>query len=256
MRPGPCRWSGNRSPSVRGPRARPSSAGCRPGFAPMLPGGAFEPFPTSGQQQGLRNIVGVLPGRAPAILIGAHYDTEYRPEGLRRGERQRGRDGGPDRARPRPAVGPAGGPPRDPLRPLRRGGGPARLRRPQLPVLRAAGVQGLRSRPPGPDRRHDPARLHRQPRGAVPAGGELEPGSLGAAPSGGRRRSGRRTSSRTRPRTPIIDDHIPFLDQRVPSIDLIDCPTRTRTRTRTRSTSSTQPSSAGSARRSSGSSST
>ncbi len=48
----------------------------------MLPNGAFEPFPSKGPQKGLRNIVGVLPGRAPAILIGAHYDTQYRPEGF------------------------------------------------------------------------------------------------------------------------------------------------------------------------------
>jgi len=42
----------------------------------------FEPFPSTGPQQGLRNIVGVLPGRAPAILIGAHYDSEYHPKGF------------------------------------------------------------------------------------------------------------------------------------------------------------------------------
>jgi glutaminyl-peptide cyclotransferase len=42
----------------------------------------FEPFPSTGPQQGLRNIVGVLPGRAPAILIGAHYDTEWHPKGF------------------------------------------------------------------------------------------------------------------------------------------------------------------------------
>ena len=49
---------------------------------PMLPGGTFEPFPSTGPQRGLRNIVGVLPGRAPAILIGAHYDSEYHPKGF------------------------------------------------------------------------------------------------------------------------------------------------------------------------------
>ncbi len=49
---------------------------------PLLPHGRFEPFPSSGPQQGLRNIVGVLPGRAPAILIGAHYDTEWHPKGF------------------------------------------------------------------------------------------------------------------------------------------------------------------------------
>src|SRR5512144_3409753 len=49
---------------------------------PMLPGGTFEPFPSSGPQQGLRNIVGVVAGRPPAILIGAHYDTEWHPPGF------------------------------------------------------------------------------------------------------------------------------------------------------------------------------
>jgi hypothetical protein len=38
---------------------------------PMLPRGRFESVPG-----GLRNIVGVLPGRRPAIVLGAHYDTE------------------------------------------------------------------------------------------------------------------------------------------------------------------------------------
>jgi hypothetical protein len=36
----------------------------------LLPGGHFEPVPG-----GLRNIVGRLPGRLPAILVVAHYDT-------------------------------------------------------------------------------------------------------------------------------------------------------------------------------------
>jgi Zn-dependent M28 family amino/carboxypeptidase len=49
---------------------------------PLLPGGRFEPFASLGPQQGLRNVVGVLPGRAPAILVGAHYDTQYRPPGF------------------------------------------------------------------------------------------------------------------------------------------------------------------------------
>jgi Iap family predicted aminopeptidase len=49
---------------------------------PMLPNATFEPFASRGPQQGLRNIVGVLPGRPPAILIGAHYDSEYHPKGF------------------------------------------------------------------------------------------------------------------------------------------------------------------------------
>jgi Zn-dependent M28 family amino/carboxypeptidase len=48
----------------------------------MLPNGSFEPFPSSGPQQGLKNTVGVIPGRSPAIVIGAHYDTEYHPKGF------------------------------------------------------------------------------------------------------------------------------------------------------------------------------
>ena len=43
----------------------------------MLPNGAFEPVPG-----GLRNVVGSLPGPGPAILIGAHYDTEAHPPGF------------------------------------------------------------------------------------------------------------------------------------------------------------------------------
>ncbi len=39
-----------------------------------LPGGAFEPVPG-----GLVNVVGALPGREPAILVAAHYDTKDLP---------------------------------------------------------------------------------------------------------------------------------------------------------------------------------
>ncbi|MBA2347855.1 MAG: Zn-dependent exopeptidase M28 [Solirubrobacterales bacterium] len=44
-----------------------------------LPRGRFENVPG---HPGLRNIVGVLPGRRPALVIGAHYDTESHPEGF------------------------------------------------------------------------------------------------------------------------------------------------------------------------------
>jgi glutaminyl-peptide cyclotransferase len=46
---------------------------------PMLPRGRFEPIPG---HPGLRNIVGTLPGRGPALVIGAHYDSEYHPKGF------------------------------------------------------------------------------------------------------------------------------------------------------------------------------
>lgn len=39
-------------------------------LAKLLPAGHFEPVPG-----GLRNIVGELPGRRPAIVVAAHYDT-------------------------------------------------------------------------------------------------------------------------------------------------------------------------------------
>ena len=43
-----------------------------------LPRGRFEPVPG---HPGLRNVVGVIPGRLPAIVIGAHYDTQPDPVG-------------------------------------------------------------------------------------------------------------------------------------------------------------------------------
>ena len=45
----------------------------------LLPNGRFEAIPG---RPGLRNVVGSLPGRAPAILVGAHYDVEAAPEGF------------------------------------------------------------------------------------------------------------------------------------------------------------------------------
>ena len=42
-----------------------------------LPQGRFEPVPG-----GLRNVAGTLPGPGPAIVIGAHYDTEAQPPGF------------------------------------------------------------------------------------------------------------------------------------------------------------------------------
>lgn len=45
----------------------------------LLPAGRFEPLPL---HRGLRNVVGVLPGRRPALVVGAHYDTETHPKGF------------------------------------------------------------------------------------------------------------------------------------------------------------------------------
>jgi glutaminyl-peptide cyclotransferase len=46
---------------------------------PLLPDGRFEDVPN---HPGLRNVVGVLPGRRPAIVLGAHYDSEFHPPGF------------------------------------------------------------------------------------------------------------------------------------------------------------------------------
>jgi glutaminyl-peptide cyclotransferase len=45
----------------------------------LLPRGRFEDLR---RHPGLRNVVGTIPGRRPAIVIGAHYDTEALPKGF------------------------------------------------------------------------------------------------------------------------------------------------------------------------------
>jgi glutaminyl-peptide cyclotransferase len=45
----------------------------------QLPAGRFEAVTG---HPGLRNIVGTLPGTKPAIVLGAHYDSEYHPKGF------------------------------------------------------------------------------------------------------------------------------------------------------------------------------
>ncbi|MCW2996954.1 MAG: Zn-dependent exopeptidase [Solirubrobacterales bacterium] len=49
---------------------------------PLLPSGHFQPLPGSTRAKPLRNIVGTIPGRRPAIVIGAHYDTLVKPVGF------------------------------------------------------------------------------------------------------------------------------------------------------------------------------
>jgi hypothetical protein len=46
---------------------------------PLLPGGRFQAIEG---EPGLRNVVGSLPGRKPAIVLGAHYDTLVKPKGF------------------------------------------------------------------------------------------------------------------------------------------------------------------------------
>jgi glutaminyl-peptide cyclotransferase len=62
-----------RAQVARGPRpaGSPASRRLAQWLRTQLPDGRFEPLPG-----GLRNVVGVLPGSRPAIVIGAHYDTK------------------------------------------------------------------------------------------------------------------------------------------------------------------------------------
>ncbi len=52
------------------PAGSPQLRGLADQLRAQLPAGRFEPV-----RNGLRNIVGTIPGRLPAIVIGAHYDT-------------------------------------------------------------------------------------------------------------------------------------------------------------------------------------
>lgn len=54
------------------PAGSPASRRLAASLRARLPAGRFEPFGYAG----LKNIVGVLPGKLPAIVIGAHYDTK------------------------------------------------------------------------------------------------------------------------------------------------------------------------------------
>jgi hypothetical protein len=64
-----------------GPRPAGSAASHRLArlIRARLPRGRFEPVPG---HPGLRNVVGRLPGRKPAILLAAHYDTKDTPKGF------------------------------------------------------------------------------------------------------------------------------------------------------------------------------
>ena len=67
-----------------GPRPAGSAASRRLAarLRALLPAGRFEPLPRELDPSGrLRNVVGRVPGTRPAVVIGAHYDTEAEPRG-------------------------------------------------------------------------------------------------------------------------------------------------------------------------------
>jgi glutaminyl-peptide cyclotransferase len=61
------------------PAGSPALRKLAAGLRPFLPRGRFEGIP--GEPR-LRNVVGVLPGVKPAIVVAAHYDTLAKPRGF------------------------------------------------------------------------------------------------------------------------------------------------------------------------------
>jgi glutaminyl-peptide cyclotransferase len=188
---------------------------------PLLPDAHFEPFSGNGPQQGLRNVVGVLPGAGPAILIGAHYDTEFHPPGfVGANDGAAGTAGVIELARSLPSELPSdhreirfvlfdgeeeppGCAARDfascGLRGSRAYAAAHRGEIGEMVLLDYIAHEGARFRR---EENSDPALWQRLRTAAVQVGTESYfPDAT---------------------QSPVIDDHIPFLMQGVPSIDLID----------------------------------
>ncbi|WP_354697874.1 hypothetical protein DSM112329_03527 [Paraconexibacter sp. AEG42_29] len=64
------------------PAGSPALVRLAPVLRSLLPLAVFEPLPDSTAAKPLRNIIGTIPGRRPAIVIGAHYDTLVKPVGF------------------------------------------------------------------------------------------------------------------------------------------------------------------------------
>ena len=181
----------------------------------LLPHGGFEAVPG-----GLRNVVGELPGRAPAIVVGAHYDSTPVPGYLGANNSAAGVAAVVELAR---AL--AG----DPRRPGDRAVRFALFDGEEAPAgftdFYAQGDRGSKAYVAAHadgDGRARAARLHRQPHPADPARGRVGPGAVGAAARRGGRASAparrsrpprRRRSSTTTRRSACAG---------IPAIDLID----------------------------------
>jgi glutaminyl-peptide cyclotransferase len=188
---------------------------------PLLPAGRFEPFPSTGPQQGLRNIVGVLPGPGPAILIGAHYDTEWHPPGfVGANDSAAGTAAVIELARSLPAVLPAG---HREIRFVLFDGeeDPPGCTDQDFQFCALRGSRAYAAAHPGQIGQmilldyiaNRGATFPREGNSTVPLWDQLraaadQVGTESLFPPGAQ--------------TSVLDDHIPFLEQGVPSIDLID----------------------------------
>jgi len=188
---------------------------------PMLPDGRFEPFPSSGPQQGLRNIVGVLPGSRPAILIGAHYDTEWHPPGfVGANDSAAGTAGVIELARTLPSELPAN---HREIRFVLFDGeeDPPGCTDKDFEFCALRGSRAYAQAHPGEIR--DMVLLdYIANRGArFPREGNSTP-ALWAQLRHAASQIGTEQLFPAGTQGPVLDDHIPFLEQAVPSIDLID----------------------------------
>jgi Iap family predicted aminopeptidase len=197
------------------PAGSPASRRLAARLRSRLPGGRFEAVPG-----GLRNVVGVLPGRGRPVLVGAHYDTKDIPgfvgandgaggvatvvelsRALRRGRRACQRqirlvmfDG---------EESPAGSPDANFLRDGLRGSKAyAAAHARELAAVVVVDFVADKDLAIQRESGSDPA-LWRLLRGSARRAGTVE-----AFPPG------------TGPR--ILDDHVPFAERGVPAIDLID----------------------------------
>jgi peptidase M28-like protein len=181
----------------------------------LLPDGAYEPV-----AGGLRNVVGRLPGRRPAVLIGAHYDTKDIP----------GFVGADDGAAGTAAVV-------ELARALSRG------RRPGAPELRFVLFDGEESPAGTPDEdfahaglrgSRAYARAHRHEigrvivldlvgqRGLALARERGSDPALWAALRAAAARAGVVRAFPPRSQPLVYDDHTPFAAAGIPAVDLID----------------------------------
>jgi Zn-dependent M28 family amino/carboxypeptidase len=186
-----------------------------------LPNGTLEPFPSKGPQQGLRNVLGDIPGHGPAIVIGAHYDTQYRPKGfVGANDSAAGTAALVELARTLPSELPAGHPE---IRFVLFDGeeAPPGCRDRDFQYCALRGSRAYAAAHPG--QVGDMILLdYIANRGAhFPRETNSSP-ALWAKLRQAAQQVGTEDLFPAGTQTPIIDDHIPFLEMAIPSIDLID----------------------------------
>ncbi len=199
------------------PAGSPASRRLAEHLRRLLPGGRFEAVPG-----GLRNVVGTLPGRLPAVVVAAHYDTKDLPGFVGADDGAAGTATLVELARQLPRYRRPGGPQ---VRFVAFDGEESPRGTPETPAgFLAAGLRGSRAY----------VRAHRREVGKmvlldfVGQRGLSLPREAGSnAALWARLRSAAAAVGaspafppRTRPR--IYDDHTPFTAAGIPAIDLID----------------------------------